>query len=172
MRNLWMIDEGNPGKGATGPGPGPARPWGGRPVHGQSEVGAGSPAPAVPVEVSAFSARAASLPASTSSGLTAGRMCRAERTLRDSAATLSVDCLRNRRTRLPLLWLIRCDDPHRLCWTLPLAETLNRFFIPLWVFSLGMIDTSCQCSRSFRLRPSHRRERPGLHRLDRASDLG
>jgi len=166
-----MIDEGNPVKGDTGPDPGQFV-RGGRPVHGQSDFGAGSPVPGVPVEVWAFSARAASLPASTSSGLTPGRMCKAERTRRVSAATLSAVGLRSRRTRLPLLWLIRCDDPQRLCWTLPLAETLNRFFIPLWVFSLGMIDTSCQCSRSFRLRPSHRRQRPGLHRLDRISNLG
>ena len=55
-----------------------------------------------------------------------------------SAATLSVVDLRSRRTRLPLLWLIKWDEPHRLCDTFPVAETLKRFFIPLWVFNFGM----------------------------------
>src|SRR4051812_22754588 len=51
---------------------------------------------------------------------------------------------RSRRIFLPLLWLFRCDDPQGLCRTLPLAETLNRFLSPLWVFILmeGMVDRS------------------------------
>ena len=72
---------------------------------------------------------------------------------------LRIDFLRSRRTCLPLLWLIRWDEPHRLWLTLPLAETLNRFFIPLWVFSLGMFDTflSVQVVST----ESHGRDLPG-----------
>jgi hypothetical protein len=59
-----------------------------------------------------------------------------------SAAIFSVVDLRKRRTRLPLLWLFKWDEPHRLWDTFPVAEILNRFFIPLWVFSFGMVANS------------------------------
>ena len=58
-------------------------------------------------------------------------MWTALRIRRASARTFNCTVLRRRRTCLPLLWLIRCDDPHFLCVTLPVAETLNRFLIPL-----------------------------------------
>ncbi len=64
-------------------------------------------------------------------GLVSIRWRTARRIRWASARTLSTCFLRRRRTCLPLLWLIRCDDPHFLWLTLPVADTLNRFFIPL-----------------------------------------
>ncbi len=59
-----------------------------------------------------------------------------------SAEIDRMDFFRSRRTCLPLLWLIKCDDPHRLCLTLPVAETVNRFFVPLCVLSFGIMTLS------------------------------
>ena len=83
-------------------------------------------------------ASAASLAASIASGCEPTFLCTASRRRCASAEIERIDFLRSRRIRLPDLWLFRCDEPQRLWLTLPVADTLNRFLIPLCVLSLGM----------------------------------
>ena len=81
--------------------------------------------------VAACSATASCFRVATCTGLTFCFSSMALRMRCASAATFKVVDLRSRRTRLPLLWLIKWEEPHRLCDTFPVAEILKRFFIPL-----------------------------------------
>jgi hypothetical protein len=58
-------------------------------------------------------------------------------------ATLPVSATvrRNRCFRRPDLPLFKCRLPARFRKSFPLADTLNRFFAPLWVFIFGMATT-------------------------------
>ena len=93
----------------------------------------------MPASHRAFSASAASFSASTSCGFMFCRSSRAKRIRRDSAVTVRNDFLRSRRTCLPLLWLIRWDEPQRLCADLAVRRDLEAFLHPLVGFQLGHV---------------------------------
>ena len=143
MGKLWMIDEGNPGKGArlarilgrlVREGAASTRSVGGRRrIAGARSASRGLGLLGQSRQPACFHIERVDGRANVQGRTDPSRFGRdVERRLLAQPAD-----------PLAALVAIRCDDPQRLCWTLPLAETLNRFFIPLWVFSLGMIDTSC-----------------------------
>src|SRR3712207_4074445 len=59
-----------------------------------------------------------------------------------AVAPVSATRPRSWRLRLPLLWLLRCFLPAWLRFSLPLADTRNRFLEALWLFCLGMVQSS------------------------------